>query len=212
MFGNGLSQSTYQRLCDSSTKPRPDIMAVPSPRIGYAGVISERLDVALRTALARQQPNWHFVLVGPVTNAAVGRRLQTHANIHLFEPVLQSEMPSVLRSFDVGLMPYLDNAFFHYLNPLKFYEMAAAGLHSVSSNVSELRQFSNELVTVLPNDPDLWCGAIDKAQSLDTGQVREAGKKVAREFIWEDMAAALLHDIADYYPHFTQDRISSNSR
>src|SRR5205807_3988698 len=40
--------------------------ALPAPRLGFFGVIDERLDVPLLDAVARARPDWQLVLVGPV--------------------------------------------------------------------------------------------------------------------------------------------------
>ena len=39
---------------------------LPRPRLGYAGVIDERIDTTLIEHLAKSHPNWHIVMVGPV--------------------------------------------------------------------------------------------------------------------------------------------------
>ncbi|MDQ3018815.1 MAG: hypothetical protein M3Q64_03020, partial [bacterium] len=43
-----------------------DQIDIPHPRIGFAGVIDERFDIKLLRSLAKAQPSWHFVLIGPV--------------------------------------------------------------------------------------------------------------------------------------------------
>jgi len=43
-----------------------DEQKIPRPRIGFAGVIDERMDLNLVWELARLRPDWNIVLVGPV--------------------------------------------------------------------------------------------------------------------------------------------------
>jgi hypothetical protein len=38
---------------------------VPRPRLGYAGVIGERLDLALLEEVAFKRPSWQIVMIGP---------------------------------------------------------------------------------------------------------------------------------------------------
>ncbi|HVJ94690.1 MAG TPA: glycosyltransferase family 1 protein, partial [Labilithrix sp.] len=48
-------------------QPDPDDQArVPRPRIGFFGVIDERLDIELVDELAKLRPHYHFVMIGPV--------------------------------------------------------------------------------------------------------------------------------------------------
>jgi teichuronic acid biosynthesis glycosyltransferase TuaH len=101
-------------------------------------------------------------------------------------------MPSVLKSFDFGFMPYRDNDFFRYSNPLKIYEYAAAGLRTVSSNMVELSDYPQEIVKIVPNTPEHWVGAIQAYLESDSSSARKVGVELARKFIWEDMTAVLL--------------------
>ena len=93
-------------------------------------------------------------------------------------------------------MPYLDTEFFHRSNPLKFYEYAAAGLPSVSSEVEELRRFSEDLVTVAGADPQRWQSAIERYLSADRKHLKHIGAEVAGRFIWENMTDDLLGKIS----------------
>ncbi|MBY0230627.1 MAG: UDP-galactopyranose mutase, partial [Gemmataceae bacterium] len=44
----------------------PDQIDAPRPRLGFFGVIDERLDVPLIDAVAAARPDWQLVMVGPV--------------------------------------------------------------------------------------------------------------------------------------------------
>jgi glycosyltransferase involved in cell wall biosynthesis len=197
LLGNGLSRHVYEQLAVDDYGGIKAITALPSPRIGYAGMISERLDWKLITALVSREPKWSFIFVGRVVNRRRTQKLQKYGNIWFIGEYEHSAMPAVWRSFDVGIMPYLDNVFFRFLNPLKFYEMAAAGLPSVSSNIEELQQFPPELVSVQPNDPDRWRDSIRTMLALDRQKVLAIGRSVARQYIWEDMAANLTQALSN---------------
>ena len=55
--------------------------ALPGPRLGYYGVIDERLDLALIEHLADARPHWHIVMVGPVVKIDPDR-LPQRPNLH----------------------------------------------------------------------------------------------------------------------------------
>ena len=40
--------------------------SLPKPRIGFFGVIDERLDLELLSEMARLRPDWSLVMIGPV--------------------------------------------------------------------------------------------------------------------------------------------------
>lgn len=196
MYGNGLARDTFNRL-HSKTDTVPDVIAnIPEPRIGYVGMLSERIDWPLIEGLARAMPQWHFVFVGPVSDDTIVERYRSKSNVHIPGPIHQDDVPDVLGALDVGIMPYRDTPFFHYLNALKFYEMAAAGLPMVSSPVEEMRRFPDTVVSVVGNDVESWKLAIGKGLSADRSKVMQQGREIAAEFIWEDMAMGLLASIA----------------
>lgn len=197
MFGNGLSRDAYDKLSDPEVQPHPDITRIPSPRLGYAGMISERLDWSLVKSLAVAESKWNFVFVGRISDDKIRRRLARLHNVHFPGEFPHKDVPSILKSFDLGIMPYRDTPFFEFLNPLKFYEMAAAGLPMVSSPIAELKSFPESLVTVVDNNrADAWREAV--RHMLESGRAisHKIGPKVAADYIWEDMTAKLLANIA----------------
>jgi hypothetical protein len=197
MFGNGLTRGTFERLSDPDLQARPDILEIPSPRLGYAGMISERLDWQLITNLADREPSWNFIFAGYISDPNIPARMKRFPNIHFTGEFPHDDVPSILKGFDKGLMPYLDNPFFHFLNPLKFYEMAAAGLASISSNIEELKRFPPEVVRVVPGRAEQWQETLHEMLDADPTAAGKAGPDIAQELSWEDMTAALLDRIRD---------------
>lgn len=199
MFGNGLTRKTFETLSDPGIAARPEILDIPSPRLGYAGMISDRIDWILIGGLAELEPSWNFIFAGPVDDPRIPQQMKRHANVHFPGVYDHSGVPSVLKAFDLGLLPYLNNPFFHYLNPLKFYELAAAGLASISSNIEELKRFPGDIVRVVESDPGKWRDSIREILEGGSDTTKTAGPELARKFIWEDMTANLLDKIRREY-------------
>src|SRR5205085_7776006 len=59
----------------------PQQAPIPRPRIGFAGVIDERLDVELLDSIAALRPSWHFIMIGPVVKIGEDE-LPRRNNIH----------------------------------------------------------------------------------------------------------------------------------
>lgn len=197
MYGNGLSRDAYNRLSSHSTVI-PEITAdIPSPRIGYVGMLSERMNWQLITALAKSSPSWQFVFIGPTSDKKIIHYCQELDNVHILGPIAQNIVPDVLRSLDVGIMPYCDTPFFYYLNALKFYEMAATGLPMVSSPVAEMQRYPDSIISVIENKVELWKIAIAKGLTADRTEVTKIGREIASQFIWEEMADRLLEKIVE---------------
>jgi glycosyltransferase involved in cell wall biosynthesis len=199
-FGNGLARQTYESLIKDNISIPPEIEKINRPRIGFVGMISNRLNWNLITKLAGEKPEWQFIFVGPVADRTIEQNINKYDNIHFLGARDISQIPAVLAGLDVGLMPYLDNDFFRFSNPLKFYEYAAAGLPSVSSNMEELNDFPGELVKIVPDENiENWMMAIDRFIKADKDTIQKIGREIASKYIWEEMTAILLREIKSEY-------------
>ena len=118
--------------------PEPaDQAALPHPRIGFFGVIDERMDCELLESVAAARPDWQFVMLGPTAKidpAALPRR----ANLHWLGRKLYAELPAYLAGWDAGLMPFALNEATRFISPTKTPEFLAAGIPLVSTPVPDV--------------------------------------------------------------------------
>lgn len=110
---------------------------VPQPRIGYCGVIDERLDLPLIDRVARDNPTWQFIFAGPVCKIDPAS-LPQHANVHYLGAVAYDSLPRLLGNWNVGWMPFAINEATRYISPTKTPEYLAAGLPVVSSPIRDV--------------------------------------------------------------------------
>jgi glycosyltransferase involved in cell wall biosynthesis len=120
-----------------------DLAGLPGSRIGFFGLVYEKLDFDLLGAVARQLAPASVVLIGPVQYcpAAFAR----HANVHLLGPRPYEELPRYLAGLDVLLLPYAVDAMVYQSNPLKLRECLATGRPTVSVDIPEARPFRPHL-------------------------------------------------------------------
>lgn len=117
---------------------QPDDQAgIPRPRLGYFGVIDERLDLPLVASLAQARPNWQIVLVGPVTKIR-DRDLPRAANIHYLGAKRYEDLPAYVAGWDVALMPFARNESTRFISPTKTPEYLAAGKPVVSTSIRDV--------------------------------------------------------------------------
>jgi hypothetical protein len=114
-----------------------DQEAIPHPRIGFHGVLDERLDRELLRDLAENHPEWHFVLVGPVVKIRP-EDLPTSSNLHYLGCKEYSALPSYLGNWDVTMMPFARNASTRYISPTKTPEYLAGGKPVVSTPIQDV--------------------------------------------------------------------------
>lgn len=82
----------------------PEQARLPRPRLGYFGVIDERLDLELIGAVASAHPEWQIVLVGPVVNRDPDA-LPLDSNVYYFGQQDPSALPRFVTGWDLCLLP-----------------------------------------------------------------------------------------------------------
>lgn len=115
----------------------PDQSTIPSPRLGYFGVIDERLDIGLIEALATAHPEWQIAMVGPVVKIDP-EVLPKSSNIHYFGQRSYKDLPSYLTGWDVCLLPFARNQATRFISPTKTLEYMAAGKLIVSTPITDV--------------------------------------------------------------------------
>jgi len=114
-----------------------DQSAIARPRLGFFGVIDERMDIELVAALAALRPEWQIVLIGPTAKVDPGS-LPNAANLHWLGGRSYGELPEYLANWDLGIMPFAMNEHTRFISPTKTPEFLAAGLPVISTPVPDV--------------------------------------------------------------------------
>lgn len=114
-----------------------DQAEIPHPRLGFYGVIDERMDLELIEGIARARPDWHLVLVGPVVKIDLATLPQL-PNIHYLGGKSYQELPHYLAGWDVALLPFARNESTRFISPTKTPEYLAAGKPVVSTSIQDV--------------------------------------------------------------------------
>ena len=110
---------------------------IPGPRIGFYGVIDERLNLELLDDMALLQPDWNFIIIGPVVKIDPGT-LPRRSNIHYLGGKSYNELPAYLRGWDVAMMPFALNRSTKYISPTKTPEFLSGGKPVVSTAITDV--------------------------------------------------------------------------
>src|SRR3712207_1999562 len=81
-----------------------DQAAIPGPRLGFFGVIDERMDLELIDAVAARRPEWQIVLLGPVVKIDAAD-LPRRPNLHYLGGKPYEQLPDYIAGWDVALLP-----------------------------------------------------------------------------------------------------------
>ena len=107
------------------------------PRMGFFGVVDERMDLDLVASLAALRPDWQLAMIGPVVKIDPGALPQA-PNIHWLGGRDYRELPAYLGHWDIGFMPFALNESTRFISPTKTPEFLAAGLPVVSTPVTDV--------------------------------------------------------------------------
>jgi UDP-galactopyranose mutase len=134
---------------------------IPHPRLGFYGVIDERLDLEIVERLAQAHPEWHIVLVGPVVKIDP-ERLPRRPNIHYFGQRSYDQLPGYLAGWDVCLLPFARNDATKFISPTKTLEYMAAELPIVSTPITDVAEPYGHIV-YLGGTPEEFISACEAA-------------------------------------------------
>jgi UDP-galactopyranose mutase len=118
---------------------------LPHPRLGFFGVIDERMDLTLLQNVAKAHPEWQIVMVGPVVKVDPAT-LPRESNIHYLGQRSYDQLPAYLSGWDVCLLPFARNKSTEFISPTKTLEYMAAGKMIVSTPIADVAEPYGEIV------------------------------------------------------------------
>lgn len=166
--------------------------AMPHPRLGYYGVIDERMDIDLLAAMADAHPEWQIVMVGPTVKIDKDR-LPQRANIHYLGMQPYQALPQFMAGWDVCLMPFALNASTRFISPTKVLEYMAAQLPIVSTAIKDVVEPYSHVVAI-GRDTQSFIDACEKMLAL-TPEARSTMQNEMRAIVdatsWDKTAQAM---------------------
>lgn len=135
-FPSSIDVSHFSKARRFLTDPE-DQKHIPHVRLGFCGVIDERMDLDLLAAVAGAKPDWHWVMLGPVVKISPSD-LPQRSNIHYLGMKEYSELPNYLAGWDVAVLPFARNESTRFISPTKTPEYLAAGRPVVSTSIRDV--------------------------------------------------------------------------
>ena len=165
---------------------------LPRPRLGFYGVIDERLDLALIEAVAKARPDWHIALVGPVVKIDPAS-LPRLPNIHYYGQQDYQKLPAFLAGWDVCLLPFARNDATKFISPTKTLEYMAAERMIVSTPITDVARPYGDIVYIA-DTPEAFIAACETALNVDQAE-RQARitkmRKVLTQTSWDTTVEAM---------------------
>jgi glycosyltransferase involved in cell wall biosynthesis len=172
-----------------------DQQAIPHPRIGFFGVLDERLDRNLLREAAELRPDWHFVLIGPVVKIRE-EDLPRAQNIHYLGQKRYEELPVYLANWDVAMLPFAINSSTQFISPTKTLEYLAAGKPVVSTPIRDVVEpYGNLGLVAIASNAQEFCTAIESLLSRPSAKWLEDVDDLLRKGSWDRTFSRMWQEI-----------------
>ena len=119
--------------------------AIPNPRLGFFGVIDERIDLDLVARIADLRPDWHFVMAGPLRGVAP-EALPRRGNLLWLGAQTYAILPHLQAHWDLCLLPFKLDACTHRAAPVEALEFLAGQKSVVSTPVHDIVALHGHIV------------------------------------------------------------------
>lgn len=130
-----------------------DIADVPSPIVGYYGVIDERIDLELIEKTAKNSPDHSFVMIGPICKIEE-EDLPRAKNIFYLGMKSYDELPAYLNSFDFAMMPFALNDSTKFISPTKTLEYMCANIPIISTRIKDVVREYSDCINLIRDEAD----------------------------------------------------------
>jgi hypothetical protein len=181
-FSRGLGGTALRLSHPTQSSPVPAAADVVA---GYYGAIAHWFDARLVAELARLRPGWRFELVGNTFSSEL-RPLDGLSNVSLLGEMPYAELPGRLARWHCCIIPFVRNELTAATNPVKVYEMLAAGMPVVAVDLPELRPIAAAGLIALADDAAGFARQIESLLAAEGPAVVAARREFARQNTWPE--------------------------
>jgi glycosyltransferase involved in cell wall biosynthesis len=191
VFSNCTDFQNFHRPQSAFTMPTL-FPKVPGKRyIGFSGGLNRiRVDLDLLKRLFLQFPDDQFIFVGYTNDPALNDWLRGFPNTAFIPEVPYTVLPSIIRSFDVAIVPHLDNENTRGNDLLKILDYFASGVPVVTTRCSDVDQYAG--ACVIADDHQSFVDAIDGILKGSLAVNTSLAATIAKSRTWEMHVPTLL--------------------
>ena len=191
LFPSSIEKEHFAKARENG-QPAPDDQAsIPRPRIGFFGVIDERLNADLVREIAEREPQWQVVMLGPVLKIDP-KALPQAPNIHWLGGKPYADLPGYLAGWDLGIMPFALNESTRFISPTKTPEFLAAGLRVVSTPIRDVvRPYGEMGLVAIAEDAASFVAAARDLLSQDKAEWLRGTDAFLSGISWDQTYAAM---------------------
>jgi len=168
-FPSSIDVEHFSRGRAEDRRDPEDQAAIPHPRVGFFGVIDERMDIGLVAEIAAKRPQWQLVMVGPVVKIDPAD-LPRAENVHWLGGRDYKDLPSYVGGWDAAFMPFALNESTRFISPTKTPEFLAAGATVTSTPITDvIADYGEAGLVKIASTADEMIAAIEEQMAMDRG-------------------------------------------
>jgi len=195
LFPSSVDVPHFAKAREEQDEPE-DQSAIPHPRVGFYGVLDERLDMELLRAVAELRPEMQFVILGPIAKIS-DDDLPKRLNLHYLGRKSYDELPRYLAGWDAAMLPFARNDATRFISPTKTPEYLAAWRPVVSTRIRDVASpYGDAGLVAIADNPDEFAQALDAAVSPPPAAWKaEVDRMLARgswNKTWNDMCRQIV--------------------
>jgi len=201
-FPSSVDVAHFAQARTVTTEPA-DQASIPHPRLGFFGVIDERMDIGLLDAIATLRPDWHLVILGPVVKIDPAT-LPQRSNIHYLGRKDYQELPSYLAGWDLAMLPFAHNESTRFISPTKTPEYLSAGKPVVSTSIRDVvRPYGEDGMVRIADSPEDFVAAAETAMREDNhasgwlARVDTFLERISWDRTWASMLKLMEESLVD---------------
>lgn len=161
LFPSSIDAAHFGQARTKQVDPA-DQADIPHPRLGFFGVVDERMDLDLLGKLAEARPDWHLVVLGPVVKIDL-ESLPKQSNIHYLGMKTYDQLPAYLAHWEISLLPFALNDSTRFISPTKIPEYLAGGKPVVSTPIQDVvNPYGNQKLVSIAKTADEFVTEIEK--------------------------------------------------
>ena len=211
-FSSSVDAAHFAPSAGSHIPDHPAQATLAHPRLGYCGVIDERIDLELIAALADAHPEWQLVMVGPVVKISP-EKLPRRSNIYWLGQQSYEDLPQFMAGWDVCLLPFELNDATRFISPTKTLEYMAAERPSVSTRIRDVAEPYGHVVAIADTALEFIkaCEMLLNESDMQQAQRLEEVQRILSSTSW-DATVKAIHGLIKGLPLQTEsDQVAANS-
>ena len=204
LFPSSIDAPHFEQARKNQVDPA-DQANIPHPRLGFFGVIDERMDIELIGQLGAARPDWHLVILGPVVKVDP-ESLPKLPNIHYLGMKTYDQLPAYLANWEVALLPFALNDSTRFVSPTKIPEYLAGGKPVVSTPIRDVvNPYGTQKLVSISETADEFVKAVEdilqRKKDETTAWLTKVDQQLSQnswDYTWKRMMTLLESSMASH--------------